>query len=454
MKEWASIEVELYKGKYKTAKTGNYDIYVVFVEKGLSLLKRGGCLGYILPHKFFQAQYGEPLRKLITDSKSLQKIVDFTDCQIFEGASTYTNLLFLMNEPQKKFEYVQVKRQADILACLSEIYKPAMISSNAVSSMPWTLGAPEELGLLKKISQRLPMLADVANKIFVGLQTSADTVFLFKTFKAKGKTHYIVFSKELDREVTIESSLLKKVVRSGDIGRYYAEPKALVLFPYKIENGKETLISQKELEKAYPLTWEYLKENKKVLEEREHGKFKVSGWYQLYPKNLDGWEQSKLMIPYMVTRLSAHVDTDDNYYFVNVTTGGFGITTDKVDLKYLSAILNSKLLDFCFKQISTNFRGGYFAANKQFIERLPIRIIDFNNPVEKATHDKLVSLVDRMLELHKKKNSMPPSAEREKIEREIAVTDEKIDDIVYGLYGITEEERKVIEGVKLRHSMI
>lgn len=51
-----------------------------------------------------------------------------------------------------------------------------------------------------------------------------------------------------------------------------------------------------------------------------------------------------------------------------------------------------------------------------------------------------------MLELHKKKNPLPPSAERDKIEREIAVTDEKIDDIVYGLYGITEKERKVIEG--------
>ena len=75
-----------------------------------------------------------------------------------------------------------------------------------------------------------------------------------------------------------------------------------------------------------------------------------------------------------------------------------------------------------------------------------IRTIDFNNPAEKAIHDKLVSLVDRMLELYKKKNSFPPSAEREKIEREIAVTDEKIDEIVYGLYGVTEEERKIVLG--------
>jgi len=60
-------------------------------------------------------------------------------------------------------------------------------------------------------------------------------------------------------------------------------------------------------------------------------------------------------------------------------------------------------------------------------------------------NDKLASLFDRMLGLYKKKNSLPPSAEREKIERKIAVTDEKIDDIVYGLYGVTEKERKVIE---------
>ena len=151
------------------------------------------------------------------------------------------------------------------------------------------------------------------------------------------------------------------------------------------------------------------------------------------------------MIPYMITRLSGYVDNKDNCYFVNVTTGGFGVTSEKADLKYLAGLLNSKLLDYFLKQISTNFRGGYFAANKQFIERLPIRTIDFKKPSEKTIHDKLVSLVESMLELYKKKNALLPSTEREKIEREIAVTDEKIGEIVYGLYGITEEERRIIE---------
>jgi hypothetical protein len=95
--------------------------------------------------------------------------------------------------------------------------------------------------------------------------------------------------------------------------------------------------------------------------------------------------------------------------------------------------------------VSVPFRGGWLSANRQFLSQLPIHTIDFNKPSEKAIHDKLVSLVDRMLDLHKKKNSLPLSAERDKIEREIVITDEKIDEIVYGLYRVTEAERNIIE---------
>ena len=118
------------------------------------------------------------------------------------------------------------------------------------------------------------------------------------------------------------------------------------------------------------------------------------------------------------------------------------ISTDDL---YLLGILNSKVADFAMHSIASRKQGCYFEYKPMYLQQLPIRTIDFKNPSDKAIHDKLVSLVDLMLDLHKKKTALPPSAEREKIEREIAVTDEKIDDIVYGLYGITEEERKKIE---------
>jgi hypothetical protein len=103
-------------------------------------------------------------------------------------------------------------------------------------------------------------------------------------------------------------------------------------------------------------------------------------------------------------------------------------------------------MTFFYKSSFAAYRGGYLRFFTQYLKKLPIRTIDFNNLSEKAIHDKLVSLVDLMLDLHKKKATLPPSAEREKIEREITITDEKIDDIVYGLYGVTEEERKIISG--------
>ncbi len=87
MKEWAPIEVEYYKEHYKSASSGNYDIYVVFAEKGLSVLNERGKLGFILPHKFFNAQYGRPLRTVISQGNHLSSVVHFGDQQVFEGAT-------------------------------------------------------------------------------------------------------------------------------------------------------------------------------------------------------------------------------------------------------------------------------------------------------------------------------------------------------------------------------
>ncbi len=108
LKEWAPLEVEYYKKAYKAAAKGNYDIYVAFVEKGLSLLNKQGQLGFILPHKFFNAQYGEPLRALISRNHYLSEVVHFGDKQVFEQATTYTCLMFLDKAGSKQCRVVKV----------------------------------------------------------------------------------------------------------------------------------------------------------------------------------------------------------------------------------------------------------------------------------------------------------------------------------------------------------
>ena len=88
-------QVKYLKEKYRAASSGNYDIYVVFVEKGLALLNLMGRLGFILPHKFFNSKYGAPLRGVIAEGKYLSHVVHFGDQQVFDGAATYTALMFM-----------------------------------------------------------------------------------------------------------------------------------------------------------------------------------------------------------------------------------------------------------------------------------------------------------------------------------------------------------------------
>jgi len=331
----------------------------------------------------------------------------------------------------------------------------AKIPATSATAAEWNFAVGAGADVFQKLSSAPTKLGDVA-RIFVGLQTSADTVFLFKEFRSARKSLMKVVSKEIGKELELERAMLKPVVRSGDIGRYWATPRALVLFPYALDRDA-TLIPETELRKRFPNTWEYLLANKALLAAREHGKFRKSGWYQLYPKNLTGWEEPKIMVPYMVRRLCATYD-EHGHYFVNVTTGGFAVTVDSeiASMKYVTGLLNSRLLDWFIRNVTTTFHGGYFAANKQFIEQLPIRTINFSDPADKARHDRMVALVERMLELNKQKHDVaaafrPPDrsvrlkADATDLERDIAATDAEIDNLVYQLYGITDEERKIIE---------
>lgn len=117
------------------------------------------------------------------------------------------------------------------------------------------------------------------------------------------------------------------------------------------------------------------------------------------------------------------------------------------NIKYILALLNSTYMKWFYQKLVKE-KGRVFPQVKlQKVKQLPIRTINFDNPKEKAAHDRLVTLVDRMLELNKKRHALPVSSQQEAVGREIAVTDEKIDDLVYELYGITKGERKIIEGM-------
>ena len=439
LKEFAPKEVEFYKTKYQAAGKGNYDIYVVFVERSLQLLNQRGKLGFILPHKFFNAKYGEPVREVITQGNHLAEIVHFSDEQVFKNATTYTCLLFLEATARDEFTF----RGADDLAewRLNKTAKEGTVSASKATGEEWNFSTGREADLYHKLLAVPTKLGSFTN-IFVGLQTSADTVFLFKNSIKSGYELTTVHSKELDKEVQIENALLKPVIRSGSIGQFQASPTALVLFPYERRGESLKLISEERMASSFPKAWAYLSKNKSLLENREKGKFKASGWYQLYPKNLDVWEQEKLMMPYMVTKLSGFLDRE-NSYFVNVTTGGFGITLkqDLCSLAYLSGLLNSSLLDWFFRAVTTNFNSGYFAANKQYLVQLPIHI-----DKREADYLRVEQLSTALHSMNVQLKAAKTGQDRKPLERQIKAAERQINQLVYKLYDLTPKEITLVEG--------
>jgi hypothetical protein len=115
---------------------------------------------------------------------------------------------------------------------------------------------------------------------------------------------------------------------------------------------------------------------------------------------------------------------------------------------YVLGLLNSSLLSYLFRLRfqAKHLAGGFLAINMGQLAKLPIRLIDEKNKSDNAQRDKMLQLVDQMLALHAKLAAMKPGHGRTVIQRQIAATDQQIDQLVYQLYGLTDEEIALVEG--------
>jgi hypothetical protein len=101
---------------------------------------------------------------------------------------------------------------------------------------------------------------------------------------------------------------------------------------------------------------------------------------------------------------------------------------------------------FVIRCIIPELRGGYYTLGRIYVETFPIRTIDFSNPEDVACHDRMVFLVDQMLSLHKQLKEARTPHEQTGLQRQIEATDGQIDALVYELYGLTEDEIRIVEG--------
>ncbi len=437
------IDVEYFNQNFKSA-TGNYDIYALFTEKSVSLLKESGIHGFIMPHKFFQASYGEGLRKLLSENQFVEKIVDFKSFQVFDNATTYTCLLFLKKKQNSSFNLIIPASSEERTMEIFNI-PPTEISASNLTTEAWSLSDNLASNLLGKIRDTNSVsLLDLPSDMSRGSSSGGDDLFIL-TKMSDGR-----YKTQDDVTVEIEPDLLRVPLYATDFGRYDFHPKAKerIFFPYRVTTDGYKLIDEKEIEKNYPKTFSYLSNRKKELEKRKDYK----SWYAFSaPRNLHLHDVAQIVVPLLADKGLFALLPDNQSDYCLMASGGFSISVlhKNISPKYVLSLLNSKTLFWYLKQISNVFRGGWITCTKQYVGQLPIHRINFDNPTEMSAHDEIAKLAETMLALQKERRSLDREKHFDEIrnaERKIAQVDEEINQRVYQLYGLTEEEIRVVEG--------
>ncbi len=227
------------------------------------------------------------------------------------------------------------------------------------------------------------------------------------------------------------SEIIKPLVNGREVRRYQIEYKGLnLIYTY---HGVDI--------KRYPAVEQHLKKYKDALLKRAT----KQEWYELQQPQLKFarfMAEPKIIFPDIATM--PRFALDDVGYFGSNTT----YFIPRRDL-YLLGLLNSKLGSFYFRAVCAGLEGKnetYLRFFGQYLERFPIRTIDFTDPADVARHDRMVALVEQMLALHQRRAAAQTPHEQGVLQAQLDATDRQIDRLVYELYGLTAEEVRIVEG--------
>ena len=360
---------------YQSTRTGNFDLYLPFIEKGLRLLAPGGRMAFIAPSLWAVNEYGEGLRSLVRRGRHLDRWLDFKSHQIFEDVITYTALQFYTREPRDALRIAAAPGgdMADIDWTDPEL---AVTYGSLPETGEWLIATGAERALIERLSHDCLRLDDssLTTAIFQGLITSADHIYHLQRL---GTGRYRCTPKErgtLPYDVEIEDAVMKPLV-SGPEAKRYEEPETntYLLFPYERETGGAIrLIPGDEMARRFPQAWAHLRRWEQELRKREFSAFDDETWHRFgRNQNLDKQDVPKLIVAQTVPEMRVCADTSGTKYLNNVRVNGI-LPAGTTDQSYLLSVLNGPIADFVFRRIGKPKQGGWYEANKQFIAPLPV----------------------------------------------------------------------------------
>ncbi|MCC7574354.1 N-6 DNA methylase [Candidatus Woesearchaeota archaeon] len=461
--------------------SGKLDISILFFEKSLNLINESGKVSFISSSQWINTDYGKNLRELLSSEGYLSKILDFGSLPVFEEADTYPSIFILNKLKNQYVDYVKLSKE-NYDNINTEKIKFKKIDFKNLTSDSWQFSDFNLITHLNKKNLNWNEL-NKYGKAYIGNITGYDKAFIVDTS--------IINEKKLEKELIIPYAF-----KGEEVIQYtYTLPNYFVIYPYKQENDKQVLISEKELKSKYPNIFNYLLKFKDELKKRKDSRKLYANneqWYKhVRPGSFNYIKPKKIHIKGISTKLEAGL-LAENTNFSGANCPAI-ILFDNNILHEILGILNSKLVSFYLNNICPKKLGGYIRYNAINLSKVPLivgkddglkNIVDLMLKLNKEFHDKKSKFFSRIKKsfsleklnkkiysfyelgfndfikeiekLSKKKLSLKEQDEWEdyfneykkdlsNLKNDIEKTDNEINQMVYKLYDLSKEEIQIIE---------
>jgi adenine-specific DNA-methyltransferase len=397
--------------------SGTADLSVFFFERAFSILKPKGQFAFITTNKFFNTEYGKPLRKFLSAFK-INKIVNFELVPIFDEALVSSVIIIIdKDDRSESFDFLEFNNET-INQDKFEVYQKSdfnVIGSKLLLNDFWLFTKIEEQKLILKIAnQGIELKADDSIKIRRGITTGYDNAFIIN-----------------ETSPIYDSNIARRFLRGKDIHRYQVSENNLKLlfipWHFPLHNDENingaSLVAEKSFESVYPAEYNHLTTFKADLSKRNKSETGIRyEWYSLQrcaASYYDWFDKEKIVWGLISGGWDFALDKKQNL----LTSASFFLISENISIKYILALFNSKLYQFYFSVIGEKTAGGAYVFKKTTIEKF---LIPNNNTY-------INEIIEKIDEIHD--GSLARS--RNEIE-------EEIDLLIYQIYNVTADEVELI----------
>ncbi|WP_100949261.1 class I SAM-dependent DNA methyltransferase [Helicobacter pylori] len=412
----------LLEKQYQDFYNSTADIYTYFFALAFHLLKEKGFNAFITSNKYARAKYGAKLRGLLLKKTTLVSYMELNALKVFESAAVDTSIMnFIKQTPPKESEFKYYEPTPNDKDDLKNAHSLPM-RQNALSTESFIFANTQLLDLRDKMESVGIPLKDWDIQIYRGILTGCNEAFIIPTEKRDAILNACKTQEERERT----EALIKPILRGKDIKRYSYEWAGEWLV--NTHNGYTSAFKSKippiDIEK-YPATKAHLDAHWDTIAARcDQGD---TPYHLRNCAYLEDFEKEKIVYPCIMAKEPCFVYEEKGFYApapANIITG------DKTEIKYLTALLNSKCIYFAMRKF---YMGGGIEGELKTnnLEKIPIPKITEKN---QELADKITDGAKQILALKEK----DPKANTQGLEKEI-------DALVYQLYNLTDEEIKIIE---------